>query len=216
MSVVLPSTGCFPPSSRCFASALDNLGLLCCAPRSQCCAPRSQCRLQVAGLLLACVQVLYRKSFYRVSVSVAVVPAYLVSPNRFDPTALLVHTRLVGLLKPLQAIVVGCRWKCKVSFLLDFLVLLSASRLPQMAGLLHCIGDVMHTGSPLGTLSSGLCLGGPSCGGGAAVQALPVEWPREVRDLISDCWAANPIARPSAGKVRPSPWQPACRHEAHH
>jgi Protein tyrosine and serine/threonine kinase len=35
-------------------------------------------------------------------------------------------------------------------------------------------------------------------------QALPEDWPPEVRALIADCWQSNPIARPSAAKVRRS------------
>ena len=33
-------------------------------------------------------------------------------------------------------------------------------------------------------------------------QCLPGDWPPEVRALIADCWQSNPIARPSAAKVR--------------
>ena len=33
-------------------------------------------------------------------------------------------------------------------------------------------------------------------------QCLPEDWPPEVRALIADCWQSNPIARPSAAKVR--------------
>jgi len=33
-------------------------------------------------------------------------------------------------------------------------------------------------------------------------QPLPEVWPPEIRSLIADCWASNPLSRPSAAKVR--------------
>lgn len=39
------------------------------------------------------------------------------------------------------------------------------------------------------------------CPSGSMWQEFPEAWPQEVRSLISDSWAANPMLRPSAAKV---------------